>query len=209
MLRNTSRPRPRHACRPQSEVDSGCFRTKQHSFLTTHSRDQTPCPVAKFPPTSPSRRSARRELHARKIGDEQTSALAVGNDKIVKLSGDRRHGHVARRAAEISGLGKLPRQNRKQNAPRDKRGWYIGSMKQKTSITLSTEVLARIDRLAGSRHSRSGFIERLLRRYLRERERDAHLSLGAWAAGEIQDSGPNDLQGGAALGARFHRSSRK
>ena len=173
MLRNTSRPRTRHACRPQSEVDSGCFRTKQHSFLTTHSRDQTPCPVAKFPPTSPSRRSARRELHARKIGDEQTSALAVGNDKIVKLSGDRRHGHVARRAAEISGLGKLPRQNRKLNAPRDKRGWYIGSMKQKTSITLSTEVLARIDRLAGSRHSRSGFIERVLRRYLLERERDA------------------------------------
>jgi metal-responsive CopG/Arc/MetJ family transcriptional regulator len=46
-------------------------------------------------------------------------------------------------------------------------------MKQKTSITLSTEVLARIDRLAGSRHSRSGFIERVLRRYLLERERDA------------------------------------
>src|SRR6202047_3420531 len=34
-------------------------------------------------------------------------------------------------------------------------------------------VLARIDRLAGSRHSRSGFIARVLRRYLLERERDA------------------------------------
>ena len=46
-------------------------------------------------------------------------------------------------------------------------------MKEKTSITLSSEVLARIDRLAGSRHSRSAFIERVLRRYLLERERAA------------------------------------
>ncbi len=46
-------------------------------------------------------------------------------------------------------------------------------MKEKTSVTLSTEVLAGIDRLAGSKHSRSAFIERVLRRYLRERERAA------------------------------------
>jgi metal-responsive CopG/Arc/MetJ family transcriptional regulator len=46
-------------------------------------------------------------------------------------------------------------------------------MKEKTSITLSSEVLARIDRLAGSRYSRSAFIERVLRRYLLERERAA------------------------------------
>ena len=46
-------------------------------------------------------------------------------------------------------------------------------MKEKTSITLSSEVLARIDRLAGSRHSRSAFIEKVLRRYLLERERAA------------------------------------
>lgn len=44
-------------------------------------------------------------------------------------------------------------------------------MKEKTSITLSTEVLAGIDRLAGSKQSRSGFIERVLRRYLRQRAR--------------------------------------
>jgi len=44
-------------------------------------------------------------------------------------------------------------------------------MKEKTSITLSGEVLARIDRLDGSRHSRSSFIERVLRRYLKARER--------------------------------------
>ena len=50
---------------------------------------------------------------------------------------------------------------------------YIGSMKEKTSITLSSEVLARIDRLAGSSHSRSAFIERVLRQYLLERERAA------------------------------------
>jgi metal-responsive CopG/Arc/MetJ family transcriptional regulator len=44
-------------------------------------------------------------------------------------------------------------------------------MKEKTSITLSQEVLAGIDRLAGSKHSRSAFIERVLRRFLRERAR--------------------------------------
>jgi metal-responsive CopG/Arc/MetJ family transcriptional regulator len=44
-------------------------------------------------------------------------------------------------------------------------------MKEKTSITLSTDVLAGIDRLAGSKQSRSAFIERVLRRYLRERVR--------------------------------------
>jgi metal-responsive CopG/Arc/MetJ family transcriptional regulator len=44
-------------------------------------------------------------------------------------------------------------------------------MKEKTSITLSADVLAGIDRLAGSKHSRSAFIERVLRRYLRERAR--------------------------------------
>lgn len=44
-------------------------------------------------------------------------------------------------------------------------------MKEKTSITLSAEVLSGIDKLAGSRHSRSSFIERVLRHYLRERAR--------------------------------------
>lgn len=46
-------------------------------------------------------------------------------------------------------------------------------MKEKTSITLSSEVLARIDRLAGFRHSRSSFIERVPCRYLLARERRA------------------------------------
>ena len=46
-------------------------------------------------------------------------------------------------------------------------------MKEKTSITLSKDLLAKIDRIAGSRHSRSAFIERVLRRYLRERTRAA------------------------------------
>jgi metal-responsive CopG/Arc/MetJ family transcriptional regulator len=44
-------------------------------------------------------------------------------------------------------------------------------MKEKTSITLSRELLTGIDRLAGSHCSRSAFIERVLRRYLRERVR--------------------------------------
>ena len=41
-------------------------------------------------------------------------------------------------------------------------------MKEKTSITLAADVLAGIDRLAGSKHSRSAIIEQVLRRFLRE-----------------------------------------
>jgi metal-responsive CopG/Arc/MetJ family transcriptional regulator len=44
-------------------------------------------------------------------------------------------------------------------------------MKEKTSITLSSDVLAKIDRLAGPKASRSAFIERVLREYFRERAR--------------------------------------
>jgi len=49
-------------------------------------------------------------------------------------------------------------------------------VKQKTSITLSREVLAGIDRVAGSKKSRSAFIESVLAEHLRARalaERDA------------------------------------
>jgi len=45
------------------------------------------------------------------------------------------------------------------------------SMKEKTSITLSREVLTGIDRIAGSKQSRSAFIEAVLRQYLRQRAR--------------------------------------
>jgi metal-responsive CopG/Arc/MetJ family transcriptional regulator len=45
-------------------------------------------------------------------------------------------------------------------------------MKEKTSITLSREVLAQVDRLA-SECSRSAFIERVLREYLRDRKQKA------------------------------------
>lgn len=44
-------------------------------------------------------------------------------------------------------------------------------MKEKTSITLSKDLLARVDRLAGSKQSRSAFIERVLRKYLKDRRR--------------------------------------
>ena len=48
-------------------------------------------------------------------------------------------------------------------------------MKEKTSITLSQDLLAGIDRLAGPQGSRSAFIERVLRRYLREQVKaEAH-----------------------------------
>ena len=44
-------------------------------------------------------------------------------------------------------------------------------MKVKTSITLSPEVLAEMDQQAGTKLSRSAFIERVLRMYLRARAR--------------------------------------
>jgi metal-responsive CopG/Arc/MetJ family transcriptional regulator len=44
-------------------------------------------------------------------------------------------------------------------------------MKEKTSITLSREVLAGVDLMAGSKQSRSAFIEAVLVRYLRQQAR--------------------------------------
>lgn len=44
-------------------------------------------------------------------------------------------------------------------------------MKTKTSITLSADVLTAIDELAGAAGSRSAFIERVLRGYLKRRAR--------------------------------------
>ena len=44
-------------------------------------------------------------------------------------------------------------------------------MKEKTSITLSKDLLAGVDRPAGSKQSRSAFMERLLRKYLKDRQR--------------------------------------
>ena len=44
-------------------------------------------------------------------------------------------------------------------------------MKEKTSVTLSPDVIAGIDRVAGSRQSRSALIEDVLRRFLKEEER--------------------------------------
>ena len=44
-------------------------------------------------------------------------------------------------------------------------------MKKKVSITLSADVLGKIDQLASSRHSRSAIIEVVLQNYLRQRER--------------------------------------
>ena len=48
---------------------------------------------------------------------------------------------------------------------------YYGSMKVKTSITLSEDVLEQLDGLAGS-ESRSALIERILRAFLRRRALD-------------------------------------
>lgn len=42
-------------------------------------------------------------------------------------------------------------------------------MKEKTSVTLSPNVLRGIDRLSGPKRSRSAFIEDILQRYLKDR----------------------------------------
>jgi metal-responsive CopG/Arc/MetJ family transcriptional regulator len=44
-------------------------------------------------------------------------------------------------------------------------------MKSKTSVTLSKDVLKAVDRLAGSKSSRSAVIEAAVRNYLKEQER--------------------------------------
>ncbi len=44
-------------------------------------------------------------------------------------------------------------------------------MKEKTSITLSRDLLVELDRAAGKRQSRSSFIELVLRRFFEERRR--------------------------------------
>ncbi|MGA9063143.1 MAG: ribbon-helix-helix protein, CopG family [Terracidiphilus sp.] len=46
-------------------------------------------------------------------------------------------------------------------------------MKEKTSITLSSDLLAEIGRRTGSKVSRSAFIEEVLREYLKEKVRRA------------------------------------
>ena len=46
-------------------------------------------------------------------------------------------------------------------------------MKLKTSITLSSDLLEEIDRNAGSKASRSAFIEAVMREYLKEKVRRA------------------------------------
>ena len=53
--------------------------------------------------------------------------------------------------------------------------WYIRSMKLKTSVTLSKEVVALIDKHAEGGTNRSAFIELAVRTYLQilqQRERD-------------------------------------
>jgi metal-responsive CopG/Arc/MetJ family transcriptional regulator len=46
-------------------------------------------------------------------------------------------------------------------------------MKKKTSITLSSDLLAEIDRDAGSQASRSAFIEGVIREYYKQKVRHA------------------------------------
>ena len=77
-------------------------------------------------------------------------------------------------------------------------------MKEKTSITLSRSVLSKIDRLAGSRQSRSAFIEDVLTEYLRDqarRERDARdLAIINRNAAQLNSDALEGLEHQAPLG---------
>jgi len=50
-------------------------------------------------------------------------------------------------------------------------------MKVKTSLTLSEDLLAVLDRMAGPDNSRSAFIEKILRDFLAQREKAQRLAL--------------------------------
>ncbi len=72
-------------------------------------------------------------------------------------------------------------------------------MKDKTSITLSREVLAKIDRHAGTKSSRSAFIENVLRKYFSERARAA---AQAWDVERFNDAA-EQLNAEAAVVLRY------
>ena len=77
-------------------------------------------------------------------------------------------------------------------------------MKEKTSITLSREVLTGIDRIAGSRQSRSAYIESVLRDHFRDRarrERDARdLAIINRNAARLNRDAEDGLEDQAPLG---------
>jgi metal-responsive CopG/Arc/MetJ family transcriptional regulator len=77
-------------------------------------------------------------------------------------------------------------------------------MKEKTSVTLSKEVLSGIDRVAGSKQSRSAFIEAVLSQYLRDRaraERGARdLAIINRNAGQLNKDALDGLEYQAPLG---------
>ena len=51
--------------------------------------------------------------------------------------------------------------------------WYKWTMKEKTAVTLSSAILNEVDETAGSKGSRSAFIEEFLREYFKEKVRES------------------------------------
>lgn len=77
-------------------------------------------------------------------------------------------------------------------------------MKEKTSVTLSKEVLRSIDRIVGSKRSRSSFIEEVLVKYVESsarEQRDARdLELINRHAAELNQDALDRLEDQAPLG---------
>src|SRR5690242_3319580 len=96
-------------------------------------------------------------------------AWCTGNGSLEPRISNQRLTRLMRRWPSLS-RSRPSLQPRRKDKQRRK-GDQVCSVKEKTSIALSSDILASIDRLVGSRSSRFSFIERVLRRYLRERER--------------------------------------
>lgn len=60
--------------------------------------------------------------------------------------------------------------------PSSHHGSITGSMKLKTSLTLSEDLVATLDRLAGPSVSRSAFIERILREFVDGRAQERRVA---------------------------------
>ncbi len=80
----------------------------------------------------------------------------------------------------------------------------MSSMKEKISITLSKEVLSGIDRDAGSKQSRSAYIESVMREHFRQkarRQRDARdLAIINRNAARLNRDAEDGLEDQAPLG---------
>lgn len=76
-------------------------------------------------------------------------------------------------------------------------------MKVKTSLTLSDDLLKELDRMAGSKVSRSAFIERILRDFVEQRARQRRLAREVAAINEHADKLNSEMSDALSFQARM------